>query len=615
MCGILVYYGKDKLNKEHPSLEVIKHRGPDNVGVKNFTLGQNELTLGHRRLSILDLSNSAHQPMNYINTDLWITFNGEIYNYKSLKKELEREGYNFVTQSDTEVLLAAYYKWGEECLNRFNGMFSFAIWDNSKKTLFVARDRYGIKPAYFWNSSKGFSISSEIKQLAELNYFERKMNYDVVYQFLEHGIFSYDSNTMWKDVFELEPGSCFTIDFNKWKMGTPFKIKEWYTPSFISNKRELISEDEACEQFKNLFQESLIKRLHADVNVGALISGGLDSSAIVSLATKNQLVSSPLNTYSIIYKEKKFSEDKYINIVNKDLGLKAKSYTFNHLNYIENMDKTIWYNDLPTTGRSIFSHAFLYQNIDSNQNKVILEGQGADEYLGGYGSFHIAYMLECLKKMKLIEFYKEYQGFKKTRVGSLQSDIRSFIRYGFPKAYKLLKKSNDYSEFFKLPKVAISKINRQQNNVELIYKTRFQILRGILHSVDRASMSGSIETRVPFLDHKLVEYTLALPFNYKIRNGIRKYILRESMKNVLPKAIYNRMDKMGFSSPEEIWIKNELKDFFKLELKEATSLPFLDSKKINAHFENFSNKDISLNKSLIRLINLNRWIKIFNISY
>ena len=170
MCGILFYTGKERIDKNHPALEVIEHRGPDNVGVSNFSYNNNNITLGHRRLSIIDLKESANQPMCLNNSDLWITYNGELYNYKELREELSNTGFVFVTDSDTEVLCASYKMWGEECLHHFNGMFAFVIWDNSRKKLFVARDRYGIKPLYFWNTKRGFGISSEIKQLAELNH-------------------------------------------------------------------------------------------------------------------------------------------------------------------------------------------------------------------------------------------------------------------------------------------------------------------------------------------------------------------------------------------------------------------------------------------------------------
>ena len=224
MCGILFFTGDESLSIDHAALESIQHRGPDNVGVKHFKFKNKFITLGHRRLSIIELSDNGNQPMNYYTSDSWITFNGEIYNYKQLRADLINNGYKFNTNSDTEVLLASYYHWGVDCLNYFNGMFSFVIWDNDQKKVFAARDRFGIKPMYYWNEKNGFGVASEIKQLATLKGFKREINFEAAYQFLEYGDFSYNHETLWKNVFEIEPGSYFSIDYENWNLGEKFKI-------------------------------------------------------------------------------------------------------------------------------------------------------------------------------------------------------------------------------------------------------------------------------------------------------------------------------------------------------------------------------------------------------
>ena len=616
MCGILFYIGKERIEKNHSSLEIIEHRGPDNASVMNFSYKNNNVTLGHRRLSIIDLNDSAHQPMNYDSTDLWLTFNGEIYNYKTLKTELGSYGYKFKTDCDSEVLLAAYHKWGEGCMSRFNGMFSFVIWDESKKILFAAKDRYGIKPMYFWNSPKGFGISSEIKQLSVLDGFKSELNPNPTYQFIEFGDFSYDQNTMWKNVYEVEPGTCFTIDLNSWKPGMEFNIKEWYSPDFDSKFDYTFSNDEANDKFLELFKASIHKRLQADVEIAALVTGGLDSSSIVSLISKSDLTKSPIQTFSMIHDEKAFSEEKYIGIINKELGLNSTLITYNYEDYTKDLDKVIWHNDLPTVGRSILSHYNLYQNINSDKYKVILEGQGADEYMAGYGGFHLAHLCEQLHGLRFNKFFKEYQGFRKTRNGSLKSDIKSIIEYGFPKTYKKIRKTDRQTGIFEFDNVNTESLNiREHYQVKNIFRSRFNILRSILHSVDRVSMSNSIETRVPFLDHELVEFVLKLPFDFKIKDGVRKSILRESLKSYIPPQIYDRKDKMGFSSPESVWLSNQLKDFFVSEIEEASKLPFVNASILKSNANQFINKKGNLDKALVRLINLNRWIKIFKIHY
>ena len=613
MCGILFYTGSHSLHLNHPALQNIKHRGPDNVEIKHFNFNNKFITLGHRRLSIIELSKSGNQPMNYLDYDSWITFNGEIYNYIEIRDKLLQNGYIFKTNSDTEVLLASYFHWGIDCVNHFNGMFSFVIWDNLNKKLFAARDRYGIKPMYYWNNTNGFAISSEIKQFTDLKEFKKELNQDVAYQFLQYGDFSYNNETLWKHVFEIEPGCFLDINFNIWKPGDKFKIKKWYKLKFSSRKTEL-TEKEVYNKFIEYFKESINKRLNADVKVGALVSGGLDSSSIISLISKLKNTSSDIQTFSMIYNEIEFSEKKYIDDVVNELNLKSKIITFEHSNYFKDLDKIIWHNDLPTVGRSIVPHFNIYKNIDSNLHKVILEGQGADEYMAGYGNFHIAYMCELINKFNLIQLIKEYPEFRKTRKGSFLSDAKAILQYNYPKLYNLIKKTNQSPELFNFKGVdKVQYIKREQNNVNDVFKTRFIILRSILHSVDRISMSKSVETRVPFLDHNLIEFVMSLPFTFLIKDGVRKSILRESMKDYLPDNIYNRKEKVGFSSPENFWFSNQLKQIFIKEIESAILLPFVNKKNVKLKLEEFLKNDSNLDKTLIRLVNFNRWIKIFDI--
>jgi len=319
-------------------------------------------------------------------------------------------------------------------------------------------------------------------------------------------------------VYEIEPGTCFTIDFKNWNPGMEFTRKEWYSPSFLSSSEYKYSNDEANEKFFELFNASISKRLQADVGVAALVSGGLDSSAIVSLISKNKLTKSPIQTYSMVYNEKEFSEEKYIGIINRELGLNSTLITYNYEDYTKDIDKAIWHNDLPTVGRSILSHYSLYQNINSDKYKVILEGQGADESMAGYGGFHLAYLCEQIYGLKVKKFFKEYNGFKKTRKGNLTTDIKSIIEYGFPKAYKRIRKTDGLTGFFEFDIIDKQSLNRREyNQVSKVYENRFNILRSILHSVDRVSMASSVETRVPFLDHELVEFVLKLLLSLRLR--------------------------------------------------------------------------------------------------
>lgn len=226
MCGILLHFGKEEIEPEHPALEIIAHRGPDDFGSVNFKISDYNLGLGHRRLSIIDLSAKGHQPMSYADEDLWVVFNGEIYNYLEIRSELEKLGCRFTSDSDTEVLLAAYSKWGPDCLEKFNGMFAFALYDKKQNKIFIARDRFGIKPLYFHNSPEGLTFFSEIKQITKFNHFSPRVNKIKLYHFLNSGDFNFDNESLWEDVFAVPEGSYALIDLNNWQPGKQFDFKQ-----------------------------------------------------------------------------------------------------------------------------------------------------------------------------------------------------------------------------------------------------------------------------------------------------------------------------------------------------------------------------------------------------
>jgi asparagine synthase (glutamine-hydrolysing) len=623
MCGILVYIGQQELGANHPSLNIVSHRGPDGHGVKTFRLNDGFISLGHRRLSIIDLSDNASQPMCFQDSGLWITYNGEIYNYVELRNELQKDGYIFNTNSDTEVLLALYHKWGDNCLKKINGMFAFSIWDNTKKKLFVARDRFGIKPLYYWSSSKGFIIASEIKQLTTFSEFEASINYETAFQFLEYGDFSYNEQTLWKNVLELEPANMFTLDLNKWEPGCSILPQKWYDykthiPSVF------IDETEAINKFRYLLEDSIKLRLRADVQVGAMLSGGVDSSSITCLVDKNFKQNYPLRTISACYEESPFSEEEFIDIVLNHVSVESHKILLRSSDLSSSMDNVIWYNDLPCLGGSIFAHYLLYQKVHSTQTKVVMEGQGADEILSGYGSFLLSFLSESILTGHIITAFKEYRSIRDNYSSSLFEDSKSLLKYMFPNLTRMYKKyyldlsyDNSYIDFQKMntvEKKQTPQVIRENDTVLKMQNTRMTILRAILHYADRNSMSHSVEMRTPFLDYRLVEFCLSLPLSLKIRHGAGKYILRKAMNGILPEQIRNRYDKTGFSSPESVWARGELNDFYREHLSNLKKVPFIKSKVVEKRFEEFSRGEIPYDKAFWRLISLQRWLSIFKIS-
>ena len=623
MCGILVCFSQNKFDIDHPSLASIAHRGPDGVGIKMFQVGSNILTLGHRRLSIIDLSEEAGQPMQFQDSGLWITFNGEIYNYLELRADLQRYGYQFKTNSDTEVLLAAYHKWGSSCLKKLNGMFAFAIWNEQSGNLFVARDRYGVKPLYYWNSPVGLLIVSEIKQFNTFPGFNAAINKGAAFQYLYYGDFSYGSHTLWKDVLELEPGRMFSIDFSTWETGNDINTYQWYdyTPYL---RKCAIDEHEAIEKYRFLLEDSIRLRLRSDVPVGFALSGGLDSSAIVSLATKKYKVYPPYQTFSMCYNESEFDESPYVNAVLDSNNVDGYKLSLDPSYVIDNMDLVIKSHDIPPTAMTIFAHHKLCETSSSKGTKVILEGQGPDETIAGYKDFFWAYLSELLLSFKWYRAIDELHCFRKMNNIKYAQAARQLYHSVFSDWINTHKDYNLY------PHHGISYLNfdgvidinahreniivRKQKSVNCLHRIRLKLLRAILHNVDRSSMSHSVEVRNPFLDYRLIEYCLSLPVSLKIRKGLQKYIIREAMSDVLPKKIRERTDKMGFSSPESVWARTHLRDYYRESFRKLEEVPFIKSKAIQSKFEEFLSGRIPYDRVFWRFAIFQRWLSIYKIS-
>ena len=622
MCGILAYIGKEKLDADHPGITSVARRGPDGSGMRVFAVGDYFLSLGHRRLSIIDLTDNAAQPMSYQDSGLWITFNGEIYNYIELKTELSKSGYEFMTASDTEVLIAAYHKWSEDCLEKLNGMFAFAVWDSRHRVLFVARDRYGVKPIFYWNSPYGLGIASEIKQLTALPSFKASLNLEAAYQFLQYGDFCYDERTLWKDVFELEPGMMFRIELNKWRPCDPVEAREWYSlPPYARNS--CVDESEAVEHFRLILEDSVRLRLRSDVPVGFALSGGLDSSSLTCLAAKKIRQNSRLQTFSACYDEPEIDERPFINAVLDDTDVEAHK-TLIHPSYIiDNMDFVTRMHDLPTTRMTVLVHYRLCQLIRSLGTKVVLEGQGPDETLAGYSDFFWSYLSELLTAFQLMTAMREYSYFRRNNNGNLLYGARQLFHTMFPNFAGIWSKLNPLAgqeSYLNVPALNDqglkqgSTLLRKQKSLRELHLIRMKLLRAILHNVDRASMAHSVEVRNPFLDYRLVAFCLSLQSSLKIQKSNQKYLLRLAMADVLPKRVRERTNKIGFPSSEALWAKGHLADFYRELLQGLNEIPFINFDLVKNGFENFIGGSVPYDRAFWRLISFQRWLKIFNIS-
>lgn len=625
MCGISGIINRNNIAISLSIIEkmtnIISHRGPDGHGYFN---GEN-FSFGHRRLSIIDLSSDGHQPMTYLEKYV-ITFNGEIYNYKELKDTLISEGYRFNSKTDTEVILAAYDRWGKACVHHFNGMWAFAIYDKEKEIIFCSRDRFGVKPFYYTQIGEYFVFSSEIKQLTVVPGWRAVLNENIAYDFLAFGRLDFSKYTFFSDVYQLCGGQNLIYSLKTHTM----TIDQWYKlPASNKNNQDKISWEAATDKFLLLFEDSIKLRLRSDVPVGSCLSGGMDSSSIVCMVNRilksyNQDVHQI--TISSCFENKKFDEQEYIDSVVADTHVNAKKIFPQFENLFSSLDKIIWHQDQPFGSTSIFAQWCVYEQAKESNLKVMLDGQGADEYLTGYGGFYGSLFLILFKKFRWHTLFKEFIGCQHLRGNGWRGLVGAVFRancfgrfilnlHRTMTGYQItcwkrwdIKLSNMFRAFsVDLHPPGIEAMSRAQLS--------YDSLPPLLHYQDRDSMAHSVESREPFLDYRLVEFVLLLPDNYKIRLGKAKAILRHAMKTIVPDKVLNRHDKMGFVTPESLWLKDNVSIFRNELIKSAKLLSFyLDSDKIIRNFDkDMQTGKISLGSVYWRLICLRRWINVFDV--
>jgi len=619
MCGIGGIIKKDAKAVSEGDLkrftDIISHRGPDDEG---FYVADN-VGLGHRRLSILDLSKDGHQPMHYLDKYV-LTYNGEIYNYIELKAQLQQFGYNFNSKTDTEVILAAYDYWGAECTHQFNGMWAFAIYDKVKKMVFCSRDRFGIKPFYYFSNSTIFAFGSEIKQFTTLPGWKPVMNKARALDFFLYAIFDHTEETLFEEVNQLRGGHNLIYLLND----NLFKIVKWYD---LSSKPRQNHKDftSAVKDLKILFEDAVRLRLRSDVKVGSCLSGGIDSSAIV--CTMNNLLDGEgkkniQETVSSCFVEKKYDEQEFIDEVIAKTGVKSNKVFPKFQELFHKLPEIIWHQDEPFASTSIFAQWNVFEEAKRNNLTVMLDGQGADESLGGYANHQEAFHNYLLNKFQFKTLRSERRSLKALNTSKLPNVLKSSLKSKVPAFLKSYIKSKSSSNVLKY-------INTQIGEDLLIYlperyrdiytlsldQIKVSHLPMLLHYEDRDSMAHSIESRVPFLDFRFVEFVLSLPDEFKIKSGISKYIFREAMTGSLPDKVKERKDKMGFVTPEQLWIKDNC-DYFKSYLKKATDYfkDFLKADMILSDFDTaIKNSTLGFGSIFWRIIALHQWALVFKV--
>lgn len=573
MCGIWFSVG---VAPDPRYIDIVAHRGPDGRGWEVYDSVAGPVALGHRRLAIIDVSDAGLQPMADETGRYHLVFNGEIYNYVELKEELEAKGVRFQSHSDSEVLLAAYIHWGEDCLQRFRGMFAFAIYDRRDQTLFAARDRYGIKPLYVHNSAEGVGFGSEIKQLLEMPHVVRRANLERTYDYLYAGLTDHARDTMFQGVEHIRAGESVKLDLRRWRPGEPLPVLRWYRLPEVGSID--ISAKEAAERFRELFISAIQLHLRSDVTIGSCLSGGLDSSAVVAQIDRELHGSgAKLNTVSACFEGSEVDESRYIDIVNRATAtIGHKTYP----DFAEVLDaaKTItWHQDEPYGSSSIFAQWCVFKEAHAQGIKVMLDGQGADEILGGYTSTFFYHFRALAAQGRYLELARGLLERKFHNGAGLADQIR-WIDWPQPLA-ALLRRRHTVA-----PPASIDWIASPIWPPQLREKGPFDAMVAregmepvtslgrlcaaslssnlpmLLHWEDRNSMAHAIEARVPFLDHPLVEFCIGLGDRHKVVGGETKHVMRRGLDGILPPQIARRRDKIGFQAPEQAWYRGPLKE-------------------------------------------------------
>ncbi|MDX1650989.1 MAG: asparagine synthase (glutamine-hydrolyzing) [Brumimicrobium sp.] len=559
MCGIsgIVSFNKPVVPQQIEDMtKALSHRGMDAEGI--FYDDKGLCALGHRRLSIIDLSEQANQPMHLKESGLTIVYNGEIYNYPEIRKQLENKGVLFNTDSDTEVVLRAFEEWGEECVHRFNGMFAIAVWDIKRKTLTLLRDRIGIKPLYYFRNEEIFAFASEIKSLLPF-ISKEKINTEAVHGFFRFGFIA-EPFTIYEEIKKFPKGHVFTLDKNGLKERPYWQLSDQVKTETISDLHK------AKNLYRSLLEDSVGIRLRSDVPFGVFLSGGIDSSTVASVAQK--LSVSRIKTFSIGFEESSFDESTWAERVARHLNTDHHQFTVSYKEaqeLIETMPE--WY-DEPYADASAIP-TYLVSALARKSVRMVLTGDGGDEQFLGYGMYNWARRLNDQRIQMargIIEKMLYYSGsdryrraseyFRFERGQSLHSHIFSVDQYFFSeREYQIYFRS---PQKFMVPEIPETTRNLSPAERQAFFDLHYYLPDDLLTKVDRATMQNGIEARVPLLDYRLVEFTLNLDQSLKIRGGETKFLLKEILYEHVPKELFQR-PKWGFGIPLSKWLSMELR--------------------------------------------------------
>lgn len=625
MCGIagILYFDKHQIVKQHAMkgmLDEIKHRGPDDFGIELF----GQAALGQRRLSIIDLSPAGHNPMSNEDGTIWITFNGEIYNYLDYRDDLIKKGHLFRSHTDTEVIIHLYEEYGEACVEKLRGMFAFAIWDSTQEKLFIARDRIGKKPLKYYYDSERFLFASELKAILADPTVPREVDEVAIHDYLTLQYIQHPA-TGFKGIYKLPPAHYMTVQKGK------IDIKRYWNLDYTHQLD--MSESEWCEKIVEKLDESTKIRLMSDVPLGAFLSGGVDSSAVVAMMARNS--SNAVKTFSIGFNEASHDETEYARIV-------AKKFNTDHTEFIVDpksvdlFSKLAWHYEEPYADSSAIP-TYYVSKLAREHVTVALNGDGGDENFAGYGRYPY-YLLSqrydkiprwLIKGMLIPGTNITKKIFKNVFFGRVSKFAKSLAQSPGYRYYNYIcyftneEKYEIYTDEFRSRMAThdtakmLEQLSNESNGKTILDKILYTDFNSYLPNdlmvkVDIAAMANSLEGRSPLLDHEFLEMTAQIPASLKIKNGETKYIFKKALEGILPNEILYR-PKMGFGVPLVHWFKKELKEYMYEVIMNGQGIKrgYFEPKQVKKLLDLHANTDADYSNHIWALIMLEHWFSAY----
>jgi asparagine synthase (glutamine-hydrolysing) len=630
MCGIFGFYSTNLIVdieiRTKAALNALKHRGPDDSGILDFSVQKKHLDskynlfFGHTRLSIIDVTDGGRQPMNSIDGRYTIVFNGEIYNYRELRRELLNHGYSFYTESDTEVLIAAWSHWNTDVMKRLKGMFAFAVYDRYEQSINLVRDAFGIKPLFYHKSNQGFSFASEIPALLYLMDAKPEINLSRSCEYLIHGSYDNSEETFYNGVFHLLPGHWMRIQLSQYKVEEPTR---WWWPSI--QERSDISFEDASAMLREMFLDNVRLHLRSDVPLGAALSGGIDSSAVVC-AMRHLEPDMPIHTFSFVARGSSVNEEKWVDLVNHHVNAIPHKVVVDPEDLSRDLEDMVRSQGEPFGGTSIYAQYRVYRLARESGITVTLDGQGADEMLAGYSGYPSAYLRSFLEKNSYFEALQFMYKWSQWPGRGGRNALAVLYSLTMPRFIQELvsgmrgrRRSSEWLNDEWLAERGID-LSSRSNSVKdhrdgrkrrLAEQLRDSLtgngLASLLRHGDRNSMRWSVESRVPFLTTDMAEFLLTLPESYLLsKNGETKHIFRAAMRGIVPDEILDRRDKIGFQTPEADWLKGQKEKVYQW-FDHVSDIPFLDSAQSRRLIDDVINVHRPYTSQAWYLLNYHQW--------